>query len=118
MVVAGLLLLLPALRGKKVNLPGGNREQNISIAKERMQELKNELEAGTLTQETYQETLEELEKRLFSESGFKRHCLVCGWRGACSWSGHPYPHRGGVAGPPGFRGRPGRGGLYVSETVA
>lgn len=64
MVVAGLLLLLPALRGKKVNLPGGNREQNISIAQERMQELKNELEAGTLTQETYQETLEELEKGL------------------------------------------------------
>jgi len=64
MVVAGLLLLLPTLRGKKVNLPGGNREQNISIAQERMQELKNELEAGTLTQETYQETLEELEKGL------------------------------------------------------
>ena len=61
MVIAGLLLLLPALRGKKGSEPGGNREQNISIAKERMSELKNELEAGTLTQETYEETLEELE---------------------------------------------------------
>ena len=64
MVVAGLFLLLPALRGKKINLHGGNREQNISIAQERMQELKNELDEGTLTQETYQETLEELEKGL------------------------------------------------------
>ena len=64
MVIAGLLLLLPALRGKKGSEPDGNREQNISIAKERMSELKNELEAGTLTQETYEETLEELEKGL------------------------------------------------------
>jgi cytochrome c-type biogenesis protein CcmH len=64
MVIAGLLLLLPALRGKKGSEPDGNREQNISIAKERMSELQKELEAGTLTQETYEETLEELEKGL------------------------------------------------------
>ena len=64
MVIAGLVLLLPALRGIKGSEPDGNREQNISIAKERMSELKNELEAGTLTQETYEETLEELEKGL------------------------------------------------------
>ncbi len=64
MVAAGLLLVLPALRGKKVISPGGNREQNISIAQERMRELKSELEAGTLSQETYQQTLEELEKGL------------------------------------------------------
>ena len=64
MVAAGLFLVLPALRGKKVISPGGNREQNISIAQERMRELKSELEAGTLSQETYQQTLEELEKGL------------------------------------------------------
>lgn len=64
MVVAGLALLLPALRGKKSSEPDGNREQNISIAKERMSELKNELEAGTLSKETYEETLLELEKGL------------------------------------------------------
>ena len=64
MVVAGLVLLLPALRGKKSSDPDGNREQNISIARERMSELKNELEAGTLSKETYDETLEELEKGL------------------------------------------------------
>ena len=64
MVVAGLVLLLPALRGKKSSDPDGNREQNISIARERMSELKNELEAGTLSKETYEETLEELEKGL------------------------------------------------------
>ena len=64
MVAAGLLLILPALRGKKVISPDGNREQNISIAQERMHELKGELEAGTLSQETYQQTLEELEKGL------------------------------------------------------
>jgi cytochrome c-type biogenesis protein CcmH len=64
MVAAGLLLVLPALLGKKSSPSAGNREQNISIAQERMAELKNELEAGTLSQETYQQTLEELEKSL------------------------------------------------------
>jgi len=57
-------LLLPALLGKKSSPSGDNREQNISIAQERMAELKNELQAGTLSQETYQQTLEELEKSL------------------------------------------------------
>ncbi len=64
MVAAGLLLLLPALLGKKSSPSGGNREQNISIAQERMAELENELASGTLSQETYQQTLEELEKSL------------------------------------------------------
>jgi len=64
MVTAGLFLVLPALRGKKAISPDGNREQNIGIAQERMRELKNELEAGTLSQEIYQQTLEELEKGL------------------------------------------------------
>jgi len=64
MVAAGLFLVLPALLGKKSSPSDGNREQNISIAQERMIELKNELEAGTLSQETYQQTLEELEKSL------------------------------------------------------
>jgi cytochrome c-type biogenesis protein CcmH len=64
MAVAGLFLLLPALRGTRINQTEGNREQNISIAQERMHELKNELAAGTLSQDTYQETLEELEKGL------------------------------------------------------
>jgi cytochrome c-type biogenesis protein CcmH len=64
MAAAGLSLLLPALLGKKSSPSGGNREQNISIAQERMDELKSELEAGTLSQETYQQTLEELEKSL------------------------------------------------------
>jgi len=57
-------LLLPALLAKKSSPSGDNREQNISIAQERMDELKSELEAGTLSQETYQQTLEELEKSL------------------------------------------------------
>jgi len=64
MVVAGLFLVLPALLGKKSSPSDGNREQNISIAQERMAELENELESGTLSQETYQQTLEELEKGL------------------------------------------------------
>jgi cytochrome c-type biogenesis protein CcmH len=67
MAAAGLLLLLPALLGKKSSPSGGNREQNISIAQERMDELKSELEAGTLSQETYQQTLEELEKSLLMD---------------------------------------------------
>ena len=44
MAAAGLSLLLPALLGKKSSPSGGNREQNISIAQERMDELKSELE--------------------------------------------------------------------------
>lgn len=64
MVATGLFLLLPALVGKKTSLVDDNREQNIGIAQERMNELKNELEAGTLSQETYQQTLAELEKGL------------------------------------------------------
>ena len=64
MVAAGLILMLPALLGKKHTSSAGNREQNISIAQERKAELKKELESGTLSQETYQQTLEELEKGL------------------------------------------------------
>ncbi|MCK5360702.1 MAG: c-type cytochrome biogenesis protein CcmI, partial [Gammaproteobacteria bacterium] len=64
MVAAGLILMLPALLGKKNTSSTGNREQNISIAQERKAELKKELESGTLSQETYQQTLEELEKGL------------------------------------------------------
>lgn len=64
MVAAGLILMLPALLGKKSSSSTDNREQNISIAQERMTELKNELKSGTLSQETYQQTLEELEKSL------------------------------------------------------
>jgi cytochrome c-type biogenesis protein CcmH len=64
MVAAGLILMLPALLSKKSSLLNGNREQNISIAQERMAELENELESGSLSQETYKQTLEELEKGL------------------------------------------------------
>ncbi len=64
MVAAGLILLLPALVGKKTSLVYDNREQNIGIAQERISELKNELEAGTLSQQTYEQTLAELEKSL------------------------------------------------------
>jgi len=64
MVAAGLILILPALLGKKNSSSSDNREQNIRIAQERMAELKNELESGSLSQDTYQQTLEELEKSL------------------------------------------------------
>jgi len=64
MVAVGLLILAPVLLNRKqVNLED-NREQDVIIAKERIQELKAELEAGTLTKEIYQQTLEELEKGL------------------------------------------------------
>jgi cytochrome c-type biogenesis protein CcmH len=64
MVVASLLLLAPTLLSRKSSVLDGNREQNINIARERMQELKGEREAGTLSETTYQQTLEELEKSL------------------------------------------------------
>ncbi len=64
MVAAGLLLLTPALLNRKTVKLDDDREQNITIARERIQELKAELEAGTLSEETYQQTLEELEKSL------------------------------------------------------
>ncbi|MEA1889433.1 MAG: c-type cytochrome biogenesis protein CcmI [Pseudomonadota bacterium] len=64
MIAVGLFLLLPALLGKRSSTAEDNREQNIGIARERMGELKKELAEGTLTQETYQQTLDELEKGL------------------------------------------------------
>lgn len=64
MVAAGLLLLSPALRTRKTVKLDDEREQNIAIARERIQELKDELDAGTLSEATYQQTLEELEKSL------------------------------------------------------
>ncbi|HEC27418.1 MAG TPA: c-type cytochrome biogenesis protein CcmI [Gammaproteobacteria bacterium] len=64
MVAAGLLLLTPAMLGRKTVKLGDDREQNITIARERVQELKAELQAGTLSEDTYQQTLEELEKSL------------------------------------------------------
>ena len=80
MVATGLFLLLPALVGKKTSLVDDNREQNIRIAQERMSELKNELEAGTLSQDTYQQTLAELEKSLLIDvadaAGMKKSLSV------------------------------------------
>ncbi|GMR06406.1 MAG: c-type cytochrome biogenesis protein CcmI [Gammaproteobacteria bacterium] len=64
MAAAGLLLLTPALLNRRTVKLGDDREQNITIARERMQELKAELQAGTLTEDTYQQTLVELEKSL------------------------------------------------------
>jgi len=64
MVAAGLLLLTPALLNRKTAKLDDDREQNITIARERMQELETELQAGTLSDDTYQQTLEELEKSL------------------------------------------------------
>ncbi len=64
MVAVGLLLITPALLNKKSIQMEDDREQDVNIARERMQELKAELEAGTLSEEIYQQTLEELEKNL------------------------------------------------------
>jgi len=64
MVAAGLLVLSPALLTRKTVKLDDEREQNIAIARERMQELKDELDAGTLSKDTYKQTLEELEKSL------------------------------------------------------
>lgn len=64
MVIAGLVMVLPRLLTGKTTTAKDNREQNISIAKERLAELENELKEGTLSRELYQQTLAELEKSL------------------------------------------------------
>ncbi len=64
MISAGVLLMMPALLNRKNISVEDNRKQNIIIARERMDELKKELADGTLTEETYQQTLAELEKSL------------------------------------------------------
>lgn len=64
MVAAGILLLIPALFSKKSMNLEDDRQQDVTIARERMQELKVELEAGTLSRDIYQQTLEELERSL------------------------------------------------------
>ena len=64
MLITGLVMVLPRLLTGKTTTAKDNREQNISIAKERLAELENELEEGTLSRELYQQTLAELEKSL------------------------------------------------------
>lgn len=87
MVVVSLLLLAPTLMSRKSSALADNREQNIAIARERMQELKVERDAGTLSEKTYQQTLEELEKSLLidvantesTDAGTHKTSAMSGW---------------------------------------
>ncbi|RME33098.1 MAG: c-type cytochrome biogenesis protein CcmI, partial [Gammaproteobacteria bacterium] len=58
-----LILLLPLWRGgEKVTID--RREQNVAIARERLRELRAQLEGGEIDQGEYEEGRRELEARL------------------------------------------------------
>lgn len=67
MLLAGLALVTPSLLTRKSVASDDNREQNITIARERMQELKVELDNGVLSESSYKQSLDELEKTLLSD---------------------------------------------------
>ena len=67
MVIAALLLLIPPLfRGDK-NSPLDRKQQNIAIAKERLEDLMSELIRGDITRDQYTQARSELEQALYND---------------------------------------------------
>lgn len=70
-LLAVLGLLYPLWRGQQSQTIADNlrREQNIQIAREQLAELKQQQQAGTLSEEEYQTTSADLEKALLADVG-------------------------------------------------
>ena len=67
MVVMALLLIIPPLfRGDK-NSPLSRKQQNIAIAKERLEALMSELIRGDITRDQYSQARSELEQALYND---------------------------------------------------
>ncbi|MCW8901132.1 MAG: c-type cytochrome biogenesis protein CcmI [Gammaproteobacteria bacterium] len=67
MVVIALVFLLRPLRLDSNQSDIDRTAQNVAIAKERLLELKQELEEGVITQEAYEQTQQELEQSLLND---------------------------------------------------
>jgi len=67
MVIAALLLIIPPLfRGDK-NSPLDRKQQNITIAKERLEDLMAEMIRGDITRDQYSQARSELEQALYND---------------------------------------------------
>ena len=62
--VIAILFIVPSLRKKNYAFSDGYDDLNIDIAKDRLNELKIQLEAGEINQQTYQQLHDELESSL------------------------------------------------------
>jgi len=67
LTLIALAFVVPSLVKKRNNLHDGQREQNIFIANEQLQELETRLEQGEIESEDYQSTRDEIEQSLFSD---------------------------------------------------
>ncbi len=67
LVLIALAFVLPALLRKRNNFQGGQREQNIFIANEQLEDLEERFEKGEIESEDYQSARDELEQSLFSD---------------------------------------------------
>lgn len=67
MIVVALVFLLRPLKLTSNQNDIDRSAQNISIAKERLNELKSELEQGVINQREYEQTIEELEQTLLND---------------------------------------------------
>jgi cytochrome c-type biogenesis protein CcmH len=64
MIIVAFLIVLPPLWRKHPVAPADQDQRNIAIARQRLAELKEQLQAGALSQELYNEQLAELELAL------------------------------------------------------
>lgn len=67
MLLLAVAALLPALLRKSEKAQSDTKSQNVIIAKERLAELEAELAAGTISQEIFEQTKEELEQGLLED---------------------------------------------------
>lgn len=67
MVVVALSMILPPLFGKHGMVRDDRKEQNVIIARERLQELELERDSGELTQEEFEAYRDELEQSLLAD---------------------------------------------------
>ena len=67
MLAAALLLLVPALLGRKQVRDLDRNQQNVVIARERMKELEGEYGRGTLSEADYEQAKRELEQALLND---------------------------------------------------
>ncbi len=67
MLAAALLLLVPALLGRKQVRDLDRNQQNVAIARERMKELEAEYGRGTLSETDYEQAKRELEQALLHD---------------------------------------------------
>lgn len=67
LVVLALAFLLPPLLRKKSVVASGHAEINVTLYREQFAELERDLQKGTLTAEQYEESRQELQRRLLED---------------------------------------------------